>query len=127
MLLSFHPDIIQKELIDFSGLENKVDYETFQTNDTLHRFKVIDELLLFCTTTTKKKSSSDLSLKIDEIVTHKYWGFLIFIAVFFLVFQALFNLAAFPMDWIESIFMWISNLLGDVIPDGLFNKFIVQD
>lgn len=126
LLLSFHPDIIQKEPIDFSGLENKVDYETFQTNDTLHRFKVIDELLLFCTTTTKKKSSSDLSLKIDEIVTHKYWGFLIFIAVFFLVFQALFNLAAFPMDWIEGIFMWISNLLGDVIPDGLFNKFIVQ-
>ncbi|MBK7639428.1 MAG: hypothetical protein IPJ22_05135 [Bacteroidetes bacterium] len=30
------------------------------------------------------------------------------------------------MDWIEGIFMWISNLLGDVIPDGLFNKFIVQ-
>ncbi|MBL0288523.1 MAG: hypothetical protein IPQ19_14270 [Bacteroidetes bacterium] len=33
----------------------------------------------------------------------------------FLVFQALFNLAAFPMDWIEGI-LWISNLLGDVIP-----------
>lgn len=126
LLLSFHPDIIQKTSADFLELESKIDYEAFQTKDTLHRFKVIDELLLFCTTTTKKNTSVDKSLKIDEIVTHKYWGFLIFVAVFFIVFQALFNLAAFPMDWIEGFFIWISEKLSTLIPAGLFNKFVVQ-
>lgn len=126
LLLAFHPNIIGKLPEDFEALANKIDYSKFQSKDTIQRYKVIDELLLFCTSQAPIKDARFTTLKIDKIVTHKYWGFLIFIGVFFVVFQALFTIAAFPMDWIESIFIWISQKLSIIIPAGLVNNFVVQ-
>ncbi len=52
-------------------------------------------------TQERKVSASD---KIDYFVTHRVWGWVIFIGLMALMFLSIFSLATYPMDWINSIF-----------------------
>ena len=49
--------------------------------------------------TSRRVSGTD---KVDRIVMHPVWGYVIFFGVMMLVFQAIFTLAQIPMDWIGT-------------------------
>ncbi|HPI81432.1 MAG TPA: ferrous iron transporter B, partial [Cyclobacteriaceae bacterium] len=66
------------------------------------------------------------SHRIDKVLTHKVWGYLIFFAILFLIFQSIFAWAQAPMDFIDSTFANLSNLLKDVFPRGPFFDLITQ-
>lgn len=66
--------------------------------------------------------------KADRIIMHPLWGVLIFAAIVFLIFQSLFTLSAYPMDWIDGLMSQIAlasatwlpeNELSGLITDGL--------
>ncbi len=46
--------------------------------------------------------------KLDRVLTHKVWGTLVFFALMFLVFQAIFVAAETPKGWIENAFAWLT-------------------
>ncbi|MEG0890333.1 MAG: ferrous iron transport protein B [Bacteroidales bacterium] len=64
--------------------------------------------------------------KIDTIVTHKVWGFVIFFGVIFLMFQATFYLGKFPMDWIEAGVEKISELVAGTMDSGMLKDLIID-
>ena len=77
----------------------------------------------------EKKNKTTLTDKIDAYATHPFWGILIFLSVFFIIFQAIFSFAQYPMDFINDgvvdIGVWVGNLLphtwfSDFITDGIF-------
>lgn len=106
--------------------EEQVDLIALQSNDSLHRFKVIDELLAFCVKRTTKEANADFSNKLDKLLTHRVWGYLIFLIVFFLIFQAIFSIAAYPMDWVEGAFNKLIALLENALPDNLAASFLLD-
>ena len=53
--------------------------------------------------------------KLDDILLHRTWGYLILIAVLFLLFQSIFVIAQFPMDGIEWTFAEVGGWLGKVL------------
>ncbi|MDR2980003.1 MAG: ferrous iron transport protein B [Bacteroidales bacterium] len=55
---------------------------------------------------------------IDRIVTHKIWGFPIFFAILYLMFQLTFSLGQYPMDWIESGINWLAGIMQGSMSDG---------
>lgn len=55
---------------------------------------------------------------LDEVLTHRLWGVLAFLAVMFAVFYLIFSLAAVPMDLIESGFQYAGDWLGGLLPEG---------
>ena len=121
---NFFPNIsdgIQKII-----LQNDVDLVELQSNDSLHRFKVIDELLSFCVKRTTRQAGDDFSDKLDKVLTHKVWGYLIFLVVFFLIFQGIFSIAAYPMDWVESGFNYLIAGLAKILPDGKLSSFVLN-
>lgn len=71
-------------------------------------------------------SISDRNRKIDHILTHKVWGFPIFIAIMFLTFQLTFTLGAYPMEWIESGVAWLGKLLGGVMSEGPLKDLLID-
>ena len=88
---------------------------------------ICDTVLKQAPTESEKRTN-----QIDAIVLHKIGGYLIFIAILLLVFQAIFSWASYPMDWIEGIFntladwlhanlpaTWLTSLLADGIVAGL--------
>ena len=69
----------------------------------------------------------DYSTKvIDAFVTNKLFGFPIFLLVMWLMFWATFQIGSYPMEWIESLISWFSELIGRHMPDGPFKDLILD-
>ncbi|PSL49277.1 ferrous iron transport protein B [Chitinophaga niastensis] len=66
------------------------------------------------------------SEKIDDLLLHRFWGYAILLAVMFLLFQSIFWLAKYPMDWIEGSFGALSGWLSSTLPDNKVTDFFIN-
>jgi ferrous iron transport protein B len=66
------------------------------------------------------------SEKIDQILTHKYFGFLIFTAILFGMFYATFNLGSYPMDWIDRGVLTLNDFIASLMPEGMLKNLITK-
>lgn len=74
----------------------------------------------------KETFERTVSEKIDGILTHKFFGLVILIAILLLVFQAIFSWATLPMDLLESGFGALGDFARASLPEGLLNDLIVD-
>lgn len=68
----------------------------------------------------------DQSREIDRILTHKIWGFPVFIFFILLTFQATFTLGSYPMDWIDGLVGWLGDTVGSLMADGALKDLLVD-
>lgn len=94
--------------------------------DTISRYKKIDTILEKCTTKNGEDKSFQFTKKLDNILTHKVWGYLIFVSFLFLIFQAIFSWSSYPMDAIENGFLMLGEWVSEILPEGLLNDLIVN-
>ncbi len=66
-------------------------------------------------TVETRRTRSD---RIDAIVIHRFWGLPIFLGLMFLVFWLTFTVGTPPMDWIESFFGWLGEVVAGWWPEG---------
>ena len=71
----------------------------------------------------EKEKTTDV---IDTIVTHKVWGYPIFLFIMWVMFEATFVLGAYPMGWIESGVAALGNWLSNAMADGPLKDLIVD-
>ena len=64
--------------------------------------------------------------KIDAIVTHRWFGYPIFLVLMFLTFFCTFAIGQYPMDWIDALFAWLGDLVGNAMPDGPLRSLFVD-
>ena len=85
-------------------LTNKYKFEPMaqQAQETIGRYARINELLLETVTVTRTEQREPFSNKIDRVLTHRVGGYLIFLSILFMLFQAIFAWAQYPMDWIDQ-------------------------
>ena len=57
-----------------------------------------------------------LTDQIDNVVTHRFLGQMIFFGLLFLIFQAIFSWAGYPMDWIDAGFGALDGAVKSVLP-----------
>lgn len=98
----------------------------YQGAETIIRYQYIQDLLSKVVLKTAGTEWKRFSYRIDKVLTHKVWGYLIFFLILFLIFQSIFAWAQAPMDFIDSTFANLSNLLSDVFPEGPFFDLITQ-
>jgi ferrous iron transport protein B len=67
-----------------------------------------------------------LTDKLDNILLHRRWGYLILLAVLFLLFQSVFLIAQYPMDWIELGFAKLSSFLSNSLPETWWSDLIIN-
>ena len=63
---------------------------------------------------------------IDTIVTNKYFGYPIFIAIMFIIFYLTFVLGNYPMEWIETGVGALSDLVKNRMADGPLKDMIAD-
>ena len=97
-----------------------------QETEFLKRQKIISAVVR--TAVTKEEDSEHLrsSKKWDRILLHPIWGMLIFIAVMYLVFQAVFAFSAYPMDMIDGSMASLSGFANSLIPEGWFRNLVAD-
>lgn len=72
--------------------------------------------------------SSDHTLlqRVDAVLTHKWLGLPILVAVLYLVFQCTFTLGAYPQDWIQVGVDWLTHLLHDIMPEAWYTSLLAD-
>ncbi len=63
---------------------------------------------------------------IDNILTHKFWGFPIFLFFMWLTFQTTFSLGSYPMEAIDQGVSLLSNFLSNLLQEGAFRDLLVD-
>jgi ferrous iron transport protein B len=122
--LLFYKTNIDSQIKDFFKNE-EVNRIQIQTNESVSRFKLITEITNACVS-YKNKEINPFTKKLDNIFTHKIWGFAIFLVVLFSIFQFIFTFSALPMEWIENSFAWFSEIVGNALPQGMLNDIITK-
>lgn len=95
-----------------AGLEES---QRLISNELLVRFDRLDNIEK---NVTQKLSSPGLKFtnQVDKVLTHPIWGYAIFLGILFLVFQALFSWASYPMDAIDAGFGSLTGWLEEKLP-----------
>jgi ferrous iron transport protein B len=89
-----------------------------QGSETIARYSAINELLYDTVKVPDTAQDESLSNKIDKVLTHKVFGFILFFAILMFMFQAIFSWAAYPMELIDNLFVWMQNTLHSNLPAG---------
>ena len=63
---------------------------------------------------------------IDKFVTHKLWGFPIFILFMWIMFECTFVLGQYPMDWIDMGVEWIAEFVEEHLADGSLKDLLID-
>jgi len=94
-----------------------------QIQETVRRYQNIDKII---SETTEKipQRKQLLTEKLDRILVHPVWGYLIFFLILLLIFQSVFFLAEYPMNWIEGFFSGLSTFSAEHLPEGPVNSLI---
>jgi len=102
----------------FQSLRAQVD-ETLDRYDRFTPFvqDAVPQQAVFPSTTTDR---------IDAVLTHRFFGPFIFVGVMLLIFQAIFDWSVYPMDWIESGFSRLNELLNAILPAGWFTELLTD-
>lgn len=121
-------DVLKKAIINYQATNTP--FLTEKSNSTIDqtmlRFKKIDTILTDCVTKNGENESYLLTKKIDNILTHKVYGYLIFLSLLFIIFQAIFSWSSYPMDLIENGFIWLSDFVATNLPKGVLNDLLVN-
>ena len=94
-----------------------------QTQETIRRYQNIDKII--SQVLIKKTEFKELlTEKLDRYLVHKIWGYVIFGLVLLIVFQSVFFLAEYPMNWIDSFFAIMAEFAATHLPEGPVNSLV---
>ena len=91
-----------------------------------YRYGFINSLLKQGVISREDNLRFDASDKVDMILTHKFLGPLIMLAVMYGMFYITFNVGAIPQGWVEDAFGWLSGVVDSLLPDGLMKSMIIS-
>ena len=95
------------------------------SNELLIRYDFADNILkdvLYPGTNVQRSFSA----QVDRIVTHRIWGYLLFLGILLLVFQSIFSWANYPMDIIDAGIEWTKSGLAAIFPPGWLTDLLLD-
>lgn len=113
------------EVIASFEIKTKSDLKRLQQKETIRRYQFINDVLKVGQT-IDLRSAKDLRIKLDRILTHKVWGYLIFFFILLTIFQAIYDWSAYPMEFIDGIFAQFSEWVKNTLPSGAFTNLIAE-
>jgi ferrous iron transport protein B len=93
---------------------------------TVHARYAWAETLVEHSVRARKGPEAALSERLDNVFTHKFWGWVVFLAVMAVVFFTIFRVAEVPMGWIESGQDALNGWIERTMPAGDFRNLITS-
>ena len=73
-----------------------------------------------------KSSMREETLRLDRLLLHRVWGYVIFAFVLLLIFQFIYRLAAYPMDFLDEAFNNLSAWTSNQMTNGLLSSLFAE-
>ena len=114
---------LERNTIENNFTRSHSDLKKLQQKETIKRYQFINDTLKI-TQKIDKSKATDFQSKLDNILTHKVFGYLIFFGILLLIFQSIFDWSSIPMDFIDTTFSKFSALTKDSLPPGKFTDLL---
>lgn len=117
----------RKEIEDATsfGTKSASELRRMQQKETIARYKLINNALKKGYEVDKSKAT-DLRSRLDRILTHRIFGYVIFFGILLLIFQSIFEWSSIPMDFIDASFAALADWTKDVLPEGKLTDLIAD-
>src|SRR5690606_3184853 len=115
----------QKGFIREKMTEADFDLEAAQVKETKLRYKAIQDMLTQCTE-YKDIKTKKLTQQLDRIFLHKVGGYVVFLGILLLIFQAIFAWSTIPMDLIDGFFASFSGWVYETMPAGVLTDLTAE-
>ncbi|MBS1532099.1 MAG: ferrous iron transport protein B [Bacteroidetes bacterium] len=116
----------QSDRVEELEQEHSFHSQKAQASETIARYNFINDLLYDAVTQKVTAHDETISNKIDKVLTHKTFGFIIFFAILLFIFQSIFAWSAYPMKLIGDFFAWLQFSLHQVLPAGPLTNLAVD-
>ena len=116
---------LERNEIRGSFTKSHSDLKRLQQKETIKRYQFINDVLKDGQQIGTAKAT-DFRSKIDRVLTHKFWGYVIFFFILSVIFQSIFDWSKIPMDAIDSAFANLSALANQKLPAGVLTNLITQ-
>ncbi len=106
-------------------IKSEADLKKLQHKETVVRYQFINGLLKKVLK-VDAANAKDLRSKLDRILIHKVWGYLIFFLILLVIFQAIYDWSSYPMDWIDQLFASMSSIVASSLPSGPLTSLLAE-
>ena len=90
------------------------------------KYAFVRGALAECYKRNTKSTLHQLTDKIDAVVTHRWLGYPVFLIIMFVIFYCTFAIGQYPMDWIDALFAWLGDIVGDAMNEGPLRSLLVD-
>ena len=120
--------LTDKQQADIEAIEHKNNFNPTRTQaeEIMERYHRIKHIMQQTVVEADPLQRSLFNEKLDRILLHRTWGYVILLTVLFLLFQSVFWIAEYPMDAIEWSFGQLSGWLSGVMPDNWFSDLFIN-
>ncbi|MDO4783310.1 MAG: ferrous iron transport protein B, partial [Capnocytophaga felis] len=129
LIISHNVDFIESHKeIDLSGVKNtksESEIKRMKQRETILRYQQINDVLKK-TYSVNLSEAKTLRTKLDKVLLHNFFGYVIFAAVLLLVFQAVYDWSSYPMDWIEGSLEKLTNWTAEKLPEGALTELLTE-
>lgn len=129
LLLAHHyqwlPHLTEVERNEIASSINGFQSLHHQVEETMARFERFTPLVQKAIN-RKQETPNSFSEGIDRILTHRFFGPIIFFMLMFLVFQAIYAWAGYPMDGIDWIFSQLNETVKAILPAGWLTDLLTD-
>lgn len=115
-----------QEKIEKIEQDNNFNHTKTQAEEIMARYVKIKHIMQQTVVEADPLEKTLFNEKLDSILLHRTWGYVILLAVLFLLFQSVFWFAQFPMDGIEWSFSKLSGWLGSILPNNNLSDLFIN-
>ena len=114
--------------VEIENIEKETNFNPTRTQaeEILQRYGKIKSIMKQTVIESDPLEKVLFTQKLDNILLHRTWGYVILLAVLFLLFQSIFVIAQFPMNAIEWTFAEGGAFLGRIMPAGWFTDLFIN-
>ncbi len=94
--------------------------------ETVARYAMLGTIVGKSQQQSSEQRGKSFTDKADAILTHKFWGLVIFALITLLVFQTIFSWASVPMDFIDGTTTAIGDYVRTLMADGPLEDLVVD-
>ena len=114
--------------IQIGAITDEQDFQKakIQAEEIMTRYRKIGSIIDKTVVEANPLKQSMMSERMDKLLLHPLWGNLVLLVVLFVMFQSIFWLAEYPMNWVEYLFGWLSGQAESIIPDGFIKDLLIN-
>ena len=115
-----------QDTIENIEIKHGFNHTKTQAEEILQRYGRIKRVMQTAVSEPDPLQKTLFTERLDDVLLDRRWGYLILLVVLFLLFQSVFWLAQYPMDWIDSGFAKLNSSLSFILPDAWWSNLLTK-